>query len=559
MTHQVLDTTILPNGSLLLEYVDTTERPDEPAVQAQREIYRHYNRQPENWLLLLGFGAAQVHVSPSLDYWRDFARRFVVQLSRIPDLEELRSRAVVESLAEDERRALLAAAPLMTGVEYLTGEVLASLWEHMNGAFQALIDDYDGPVESFFGTYSPQIHLAGRVFFHLVENSTSDDPFAFLATYSTRVDSKGASRHLPLKYALQEYEGDRERLLELLSTVHTAARQSPLLDELLDSGELFHPLAWSSREAYEFLKDIPIYEDSGILCRIPNWWTAKASQPRVDISVGDTRPSHVGMEAILSATPRLFLGDAELSAEEARRLLGESEGLAWLKNRWVAVEPEKLKQALDAYDKARRMIDREGFTLRDALHLQLGSGAPPNADDETAEVEFSNGKWLDAVTRKLLDPDLVDTTAPADFFQADLRDYQQKGLNWLGFLDSLQLGACLADDMGLGKTIQILAFLSAIKKRKSTSLLIIPASLIANWRGETERFAPDLALYIAHPEAHQGQPPEPLDELALDAFDLVITTYTLVHTTRQNCFPPFQEDRSITTHSDKSHSTAVVC
>ena len=527
MTHQALDVTILPNGSHLLEFVDTAERVGESSNQAQRDIFRCYNSEPETWLLLLGFRDSQVRLSPSLEYWRDFAERFVVELSRVSDLEELREKAAVEPLAEGEVEELLASAPMMTGVDYLTWELLEDLWRDLGRAFSALIKGYDGSVEAFFKTYSPKTHLAGRVFFHLVENTKGDDPFAFLATYSTKVDSKGASRHLPLKYALQEYEEDRERLLELLSTVHTAARESPLLENLLESGELFHPLSWSSRDAFEFLRDIPLYEHSGILCRIPNWWTPKASQARVEISVGGAQPSHVGMDAILGATPRLFLGDAEISAEEARRLLRESEGLAFLKNRWVAVDPEKLQQALDAYDKVRGMMDHEGITLREALRLQLNPQALLDANGEQVEVGISSGEWLSSVTHKLLDPGLAAPLIPADFFSADLRDYQRQGLNWLGFLDSLHFGACLADDMGLGKTIQVLAFLSAIKKRNPTSLLVIPASLISNWRSEIDRFAPDLAFFVAHPEAHQGQTVEPLDESALDSFDLVITTYTL--------------------------------
>ena len=527
MSHQALEATILPNGALLLEFVDATERFGESSRQMQRDIFRRYNTEPETWLLLLGFGNRQIRLSPSLEYWRDFAGRFTVRLSQIPDLEDLRGRTAVEPLAKEEVRELLASAPMMTGVDYLTRELLEDLWRHCSKSFQTLIEHYDGTVEAFFRSYSPETHLVGRVFLHLVENANGDDPFAFLATYSTKVDADGASRHLPLKHALQEYEDDRERLLELLSTVYTAARESRLLENLLESGELFHPLSWSSRDAYEFLKDIPIYEHSGILCRIPNWWTARASQAHVDISVGESRPSHVGMDAILSATPRLFLGDVELSEDEARRLLRETEGLAFLKNRWVAVDPEKLEQALDAYDKAKEMMAHEGLTLRDALRRQLNPGGLLGGNGETVEVGIANGQWLDSVTRKLLDPNLVTAVAPPGFFRAELRDYQGKGLNWLGYMDSLHFGACLADDMGLGKTIQVLAFLSAIKERNPTSLLIIPASLISNWQSEIERFAPDLACFVAHPHAHQGQAVEVPDEATLDALDLVITTYTL--------------------------------
>ena len=127
----------------------------------------------------------------------------------------------------------------------------------------------------FIRTYSPEVHLVGRVFFHLVENKDDNYPFAFLATYSTRLNRQGKSKHLPLKHALKEYETDRDKLLELLATVHLAAGQSPFLAHLLDTGELFHPLAWSTEEAYSFLKEVAVFENCGILCRIPNWWQGK--------------------------------------------------------------------------------------------------------------------------------------------------------------------------------------------------------------------------------------------------------------------------------------------
>ena len=68
-------------------------------------------------------------------------------------------------------------------------------------------------------------------------------------------------------------------------------------------------------------------------------------------------------------------------------------------------------------------------------------------------------------------------------------------------LRGLELGGCLADDMGLGKTIQVLGVLSMSRrnKEKGTDLLVVPASLVDNWRLEIERFAPELKVLIAHP------------------------------------------------------------
>ena len=143
-------------------------------------------------------------------------------------------------------------------------------------------------------------------------------------------------------------------MLELLATVHLATQESSLVSNLLETGELFHPLAWTAKEAFSFLKEVPIYEKSGILCRIPNWWKGNASRVRFNISIGDSPPSYLGMDADFNFNAQLFLGEAPISENEARQLLNESEGLAFIKNRWVAVDPEKLRQSLGSLMKKRR-------------------------------------------------------------------------------------------------------------------------------------------------------------------------------------------------------------
>ncbi|MBC6112979.1 DEAD/DEAH box helicase [Pedobacter fastidiosus] len=79
---------------------------------------------------------------------------------------------------------------------------------------------------------------------------------------------------------------------------------------------------------------------------------------------------------------------------------------------------------------------------------------------------------------------------------ATLRHYQKDGLNWLNFLDDFNFGSCLADDMGLGKTIQILAFILSQREKvnHNTNLVVVPASLIFNWKAEVEKFAPSIKV-----------------------------------------------------------------
>ena len=533
MMNQELNVVVMPNGSFQLEWANTQDAINKSSRLLQEEIYKQFSADADSWLLFLGFCDHQVSLSPSLDYWRNFTGAFAKRLCQTPDLEILRYKVKVLA-EEDELRTHLERAPLMIGSEYLSLELLEAVWARLNNAFTLAIKSYGGTVEDFIRAYSPNVHLVGRIFFHLVENKSEDYPFAFMATYSTRLNRQGRSKHLPLKHALQEYEDDNEKLLKLLATVHIAEKKSPLISDLLETGELFHPLAWTSKEAFSFLKEIPVYKESGILCRIPNWWKSNKSSVRLNFSAGDSKPSFVGMDAILNFNVRLFLGDTQISEKEARQLLDESEGLAFIKNKWVAVDPEKLKQTLDAYEKAKKMMGDDGLSLKDAMRLQLMPEKFLGIRDAEIESSVSNGKWLESVFRKLLDPALITSTTPDKAFKGELRKYQQKGLDWLYFLHSLRFGACLADDMGLGKTVQVLAFLNRLKsdlkksrKSRKASLLVIPASLISNWANEINRFSPKIKFHIAHPGANPKKNTRIEDKKSLDTFDLVITTYAL--------------------------------
>ena len=101
-------------------------------------------------------------------------------------------------------------------------------------------------------------------------------------------------QYQPLSRALRELAGrkNKKALVRLLSPVHQASQQSALVKELVDSGDLYQPLAWTPREAYRFLKDVPVFEESGILVRLPDWWK-KRPRPRVGVTIGDAQAEEV--------------------------------------------------------------------------------------------------------------------------------------------------------------------------------------------------------------------------------------------------------------------------
>ena len=333
------------------------------------------------------------------------------------------------------------------------------------------------------------LHVPERIFFHLVENKDDDFPFAFLATYATRGED-GKVRHVPLKYALTEYQNERSKLLTLLACLNRAAEVSELIGGFMDSGELFHPLKITSQEAYTFLKQIEDIENTGILCRIPNWWKRDAASVSMAVSLGDEKPSMLGFDALISMKPKLMVDGMELTEEDVRLLLAQTEGLAFLKGKWIEVDHSRLEQLLKEMDEPR-----EGMTFLQALR---GTSTDMLPEDEG--VVISNGRWLSELMQKLRKPETMRKARVPASVHAQLRPYQKNGFTWLHYMNELGFGACLADDMGLGKTLQVLTFLEKLRKesRQKRVLLIVPASLLGNWKREAEKFVPDMPIHILH-------------------------------------------------------------
>ncbi|MCE5294156.1 MAG: DEAD/DEAH box helicase [Chlamydiales bacterium] len=103
---------------------------------------------------------------------------------------------------------------------------------------------------------------------------------------------------------------------------------------------------------------------------------------------------------------------------------------------------------------------------------------------------------------------------PTTTFQGTLRPYQQQGVNWLVALYESGLNGLLADEMGLGKTVQVLAFLS---RTQNQTLIVVPTSLLDNWKREIEQFLPSKSHVIYHGPQRQN--------IALGAYDIIITSY----------------------------------
>lgn len=490
---------------------------------------------------------------PVARFWQGFAETLLTALCHMPNAAD----AVVQGIASDNAVQLIASlpppaetrlsswlhsAPPMLGGEYLCQDSLLALWRHLTDWCAMRVAMYPS-LSAFLEAEAPPWRQVGRVSFHLAENKAdSERPFAFMVTYTEGLSAEGKVRHLPLGHALTLYAGEKNHavLIRLLSPVQAAAEKLAWVQHMVEGKEIFQPRAFTVKKAYQLLLDAPCLEECGISLRLPDWWK-KRPRPAVKVRIGESAVPMFGLDALVDYDVRVALGDALLSAADMQMLLQGEEGLLQFKGQWIEVDKERLRQVLAHWKLSQQAVKEGSMTFAEAMRLLAGMPAThKGGDDSTDEADaqwqmVEAGSALRDTLAALRNPPEAESL-PAGL-TATLRPYQGKGFAWLRLMTGMGLGACLADDMGLGKTIQVLTLLLYYKEQAKqiagsapTSLLVIPASLLGNWRAEAEKFAPGLRLAFLHPaESEANELTAWLEQpTLLQDFDLVITSYAML-------------------------------
>jgi hypothetical protein len=508
------------------------------------QIQTFFSLSPSIGLLRLGLTHFNEPLPISFSFWQQFAQLFITEICKCAssDLQSDLDFPVAEI------NQLIAEAPFIRGIEYFNLETAQTLWQGLRTALAEELIPFEGKLDSYLSAFHSAWNTIGRVCFHLAENKSNPHyPFAFLATYTTGLSQTGQTQHLPLGKALEEYADKNKKslLLSLLLPVHRAAENSVFLKSMVNTGQIFKPQAWTARDAYQFLNDIPCFEAAGVVIRVPNWWNAKKPpRPTISVTVGEKKHSQVGLKALLDFDVHFSLPSGEsLTQQEFENLLDNTEQLVQIKGQWVHVDSEKLNQVLTHWQSLENKVKREGLSFSEGLRILAGVSQQQSEDILPEAIStwstVIEGDWLNNTLTRLRHPDHDDNphdknqnTLRAIFkkhLKAELRPYQERGVQWLWWLYNLRLGGCLADDMGLGKTIQIITLFLLVKdQRKKESqtkhqphLLVLPASLIGNWQAEVKRFAPSLSTGVAHRSTTQIDKKQP----DISELDVIITTY----------------------------------
>ena len=375
-----------------------------------------------------------------------------------------------------------------------------------------------------------------RLSFHLV--TTDDPPIMIDAERIWDPDSAGDQM-------LSRIGGERETAEDvLLAELARAARIWPRLEEALASSSPTG-IDLSLDHAYEFLREMrPILAESGVEVLVPPWWGRSQSRLAARLLIesdplesdsggtwgsGPARHGDLGLHSLVNYSWQISLGEKPVTLEEFRELAAQGTPLVRVDGQWVEIRVEDVEGA------AEFVNAHPGGEMSVLEAMRLAHGVD-GSENSLPILGMKATGWVAQVFGDVELDQRLDAVKQPDLFQGSLRPYQLMGLSWLSFLDRFGLGACLADDMGLGKTIQLIALLQYERQQAQDAsmigptLLVVPMSVLGNWKRELHRFAPELKVHLQH---GLGRPMgEDFLKIAREN-DVIITTYSLVTRDRE--------------------------
>ncbi|MGK2947285.1 MAG: DEAD/DEAH box helicase [Acidimicrobiales bacterium] len=316
---------------------------------------------------------------------------------------------------------------------------------------------------------------------------------------------------LPIEQALT----DSKRTQHLADEI---VRLERVYEKLQRAGGLRRGQVYLSQdEAWELMTVTgPALEAAGFDVRVPALSRRKPS-PALRLFVEPTGERVVGANQLSDVRWSAVFDDVELTAADVARLAAEARPLVRSHGKWVELDRVDLKEAAAALAERAGSNQMTGAEiLRHAVGLEgtaLGAG-----------LTVDGSGWVTDLLEKASMVTAEPVTKPEGFV-GELRSYQAEALGWLGFLDAVDLGGCLALDMGLGKTPTVLAHLARTKASgaaEGTALVVAPPAVVGNWAAEAARFTPSLKVVVHHGQSRSSA--EELEREIADA-DVVITTY----------------------------------
>lgn len=373
--------------------------------------------------------------------------------------------------------------------------------------------------------------------------SANDDALVPELTWPIRVHVRsGTDSPLPVHLHSLDPQS-RQRLLE-------ARRRAISLSSALDP-ELSLPAPYYSDEAGDFdtfvstqrlirfvSEDAVALRNAGFNVMLPKAWanmetTAKLETRELSDAAESSTQHRLGLDKLVEYDWKLSIGDTELSEAEMAQLVESKSGLIRLRGEWVMADTASLAKITEYMEQvaaaSAKGAKKDGRQLGEITVAELRQLALEATAKEP--IEFTGSGWHSSLLGGMETPAPERVPIP-ETVQAELREYQRRGVDWMHWMSRNNIGAVLADDMGLGKTLQLLSLLAveyaeraASASAQAPTLVVAPTSVVGNWAREAARFVPHLKVVVHH-GAQRDHGERLMEEIAQS--NIVITTYGTV-------------------------------
>ncbi len=302
---------------------------------------------------------------------------------------------------------------------------------------------------------------------------------------------------------LPEYSGSR---YEVLRSVELLTPSLPDLELIISTSGRHIPVYTPEEFANVMFSILPVIRLYGIRVLLPDELKSLI-RPAVSVALSSSgrvaKRSLLNLEKILNFQWKIALGDTLMDASEFFSMVKGLSGIVKMRDQYLYLNTADLKTLMEQIQQQEGKMDRNQL-------LQAAF---------TGELHGEKVS-MDKATRELIDELLrVESIDLPGGLTATLRPYQQRGFEWLYKNASLGFGSIIADDMGLGKTLQVIVMLLKLKEEGALdsrqALIVVPTTLLTNWKKEFEKFSPGISHAFFH------GPNRTLDK----EVDVILTSY----------------------------------
>jgi len=346
----------------------------------------------------------------------------------------------------------------------------------------------EGEIPSSIQRWIDRFYLTRQSFFLVLEIFEKEDSGRFGLKVLVEDSRQPLKEAVPLAdvMTLPEYSSSR---YEVLRSVELLTPSLPGLEFIISTSGRHIPVYTPNEFAIVLFNILPVIRLYGIRILLPDELKSLI-RPAVSVALSSSgrvlKRSLLNLDKILNFQWKIALGDTLMDAGEFFRMVKGFSGIVKMRDQYLYLNPADLKSLMD------QIQQQDGKMNRNQL-LQAAF---------TGELHGEKVS-IDKATRELIDELLrVERIDLPGGLNATLRPYQQRGFDWLYKNASLGFGSIIADDMGLGKTLQVIVMLLKLKEEGALdsrqALIVVPTTLLTNWKKEFEKFAPGISHAFFH-------------------------------------------------------------